>query len=234
MIDLEVFRKHHPGPVGTIGIVSRDHMNIASVMSLLHLRLPLPGVEWIFNVGSILPLQRNYVVQHMRGDWLLFIDDDMVFGPDTLLRLLQTREDLIAQGVEPDILGALCFRRSPPHQPTLLLREHPDSGPYRPMTDYLDKEVVEVDATGMAFAIVSRSAFERIAGMEMPSYEDRTSGSAPAEFFRWHGNVGEDIRFCSDLKSRGGHIYVDTRVKTRHVSEHQVGEADWRRHLGTQ
>lgn len=209
---------------------ARDRISVATATSMLHLKIPHPGVEWIIDTGSMLPLQRNFIVQHMKGDWLLFIDSDMVFQPDALVRLLKTRQDLLAQGDEPDIVGALCFRRSPPHNPTLFRKD--ESGHYQVLEDYAGhEEVVEVDATGMAFALISMSAFDKITGMPMPPYEERIGGRRPPEFFRWHGMYGEDVRFCSDLRDRGGHIYVDTSVKIGHMYEHAIGESEWRTQL---
>lgn len=228
MIELDVVRRPGSGKVGTIGLVTRDRINAATVMSLLSLQQP-PGVDVVMNTGNVLPFQRNHIVQNMGGDWLLFIDADMVFQPDALMRLLDTRRDLEDAGRRPDIVGALCFRRTPPHEPTLLLRDKPGEGPYHVMADY-PEAVVEVDATGMAFALIDRRAFELLAGgAPMPPLEERLTGKFPAEFFRWHGNLGEDIRFCHDLKAAGGSIWVDTRVKTKHIFEHQIGESEWRK-----
>jgi hypothetical protein len=214
-------------PVGTIAMPVRDHMNTATVYSLFSTDWPEP-TDKLFAGGNLLTLQRNTLVQRMRGDWILFIDDDMVWEPDAVKRLVQTKDELEAMGREVDVLGALCFRRAEPHQPTLYVRH--ESGPYNFLEQWED-DVVEIDGTGMAFALITKRAFERIAGTEQPSYAERIKYDRHPDFFRWQGQMGEDLRFCQDVKAAGGHVYVDTRIRIRHVAERRVGMRDFLREL---
>lgn len=208
-----------PSCLGTITIPVRDHMNAATATALTHTDWSfIPNGRYINrNIiqGSILPLQRNAAVQRMLGDWLLFIDDDMVWDAYDVARLIQARDEMDA-----DILGALCFRRSSPHQPTLFVREQATSGAYNYLEDW-DTDVVEVDATGMAFVVIHKRVFEMIAQSPMPPFEERIA-SNPPEFFRWTGMFGEDLQFCQDAKSVGARIWVDTRIEIGHVSEIEI------------
>ena len=206
-------------PNGTVAMPVRDHMNMETVRSILLTDWPHP-IDQIFAGGNLLALQRNNLVNRMRGEWILFIDDDMVWRPDAVKSLLAGREELRSMGHEPDVFGALCFKRAIPHQPTLLVKH--ESGPYNFLENW-ETDIVEVDATGMAFAIISKSAFERIADTPMPSYDERVQFRKSPDFFKWQGTVGEDIRFCQDVKSSGGRVFVDTRVSTGHMSELQIG-----------
>jgi len=210
--------------LGTIVIPTRDHLNAATVISLLG-----TNYSWIpkskslrrkIIAGGILTLQRNEAVQRMEGDWLLFIDDDMVWQPDAIEKLVQTREQY-----DLDIVGALCFRRSPPHQPTLYMRTEPNAGPYNFLEKW-DYDVVEVDATGMAFCLIHKRVFERIADSPMPTLAERQGLGLP-QFFAWQGKLGEDLRFCQDAKAAGCKIFVDTRIPIGHVGEFEVGEQDF-------
>ncbi len=214
-----VSKMETPGTViGTIAIPVRDQLSTSTTSSLMMTDL---SSEWIpkgktvrrdLIQGGILTLQRNAAVQRMEGDWLLFIDDDMVWQPDAVRRLVEVREEH-----DLDIVGALCYRRSPPFQPTLYMREHPRSGSY----NFLEKwkaDVIEVDATGCAFLLIHKRAFEKIIGMEMPPVEERMK-IGPPPIFRWDGILGEDLRFCQDAKEAGCKIFVDTRIEIGHVSE---------------
>lgn len=208
-----------PDCIGTIATPVRDSLNAKTATALVHgdwTWVP-PGkyVSRSIIQGNILPLQRNGAVQRMAGDWLLFIDDDMVWQPDAIGRLIAAREELDA-----DILGALCFRRSPPHEPTMFVREEPTSGAYNYLEDW-NTDIVEVDATGMAFVVIHKRVFEMIAGSPMPPYEVRTQMNPP-EFFRWTGMFGEDLQFCQDAKAAGARIFVDTRIEIGHVSEIEI------------
>jgi len=208
-----------PACVGTISIPVRDTVNAATATALTHTDwtwIP-PGRYVNRNIiqGNILPLQRNGAVQRMIGDWLMFIDDDMVWYPKDIGRLVAARDE-----VDADIMGALCFRRSAPYQPTLFMRENPTSGAYNYLEDWTE-DIVEVDATGMAFVLIHKRVFEMIIGSPMPPYGVRI-GMNPTEFFRWTGVFGEDLQFCQDAKAVGARIFVDTRIEIGHVSEIEV------------
>lgn len=207
-------------PAGTVAIVMRDHMAAETAMSLWMTHWPTE-VDRIFVRGSILTLQRNQAIAMMRGDWLLFIDDDMVWAPDAVVRLLAARDELLEQGQEPDVVGGLCFRRTSPYHPTLYVREGPTRGRYAILERWEDG-LVEVDATGMAFALITKRCLERIAGIEMPPFKVRQDAATHANFFRWEGGLGEDLRFCQDVKATGGHIFVDTRIEIGHIGEIEV------------
>jgi hypothetical protein len=206
-------------PIGTIAIVTRDHLTAAAAMSLLMVDFSwVPkgqNVQRTIITGGILTMQRNEAVQRMQGDWLLFIDDDMVFEPDAVKQLVAVQREY-----DLDIVGGLCFRRQPPHQPTLYMREGPTSGGYN-FLERWDDGPVEVDATGLAFCLITRRAFETIAGSPMPSFDERAS-TRPPSFFGWNNILGEDLQFCQDAKKHGLKIWVDTRIEIGHVSEFTV------------
>jgi hypothetical protein len=229
---IELFAMRRDGePIGTICVPTRDHINAATVTSLV-----ITDFRWLpkgktvdHNIiqGSILTSQRNEAVQRMRGDWLLFIDDDMVWQPDAVGRLVATREKF-----DLDIVGGLCFRRSEPYAPTLYMRERPDSGGYNFLEEWAEDEVVEVDATGCAFLLIHKRVFEMIAGGPMPPYEIRArEGGPPPNYFRWEGTLGEDLRFCQDAKAAGARIWVDTSVHIGHVTEVKVGYREFLQQL---
>jgi hypothetical protein len=219
----ELFKVEEPGEViGTIAIPVRDQLSTATTSSLLATDL---SKQWIpegktvrrdLIQGGILTLQRNAAVQRMEGDWLLFIDDDMAWQPDAVRRLVEVREEY-----DLDMVGGLCFRRSPPFQPTLYMREQPDSGSYNFLEKW-DSDVIEVDATGCAFLLIHKRVFERIIGMDMPPVAERLR-VGPPPIFRWDGILGEDLRFCQDAKTAGCKVFVDTRIEIGHVSEVVIG-----------
>lgn len=209
-------------PIGTIALPVRDHMNSGTVASILGTDFSwVPEGcavnRWIIQ-GSILTMQRNEAVQRMEGDWLLFIDDDMVWRPDAIKNIVAVREEH-----DLDMVGGLCFRRSDPFQPTLYMREQPTAGAYNYLEKW-DSDLVEVDATGLAFCLIHRRVFERIAGEPMPPLESR---NRPALFFQWNGTVGEDLGFCQMAKASGSRIWVDTRIPIGHIGEVEIGEQDY-------
>lgn len=217
--------------LGTLMIPVLNSMPAISVASLM-------GTDWtwlkpgeyvepnIIHGSSVLTLARNEAVQRMNGDWLMFIDDDMVWQPDAIKRLIQTREEF-----DLDILGGLCFRRSEPFQPTLYMREQADSGAYN-FLERWDSDIVEVDATGCAFVVIHKRVFEKIIGSPMPPREERMK-IGPPPIFRWEGTLGEDLRFCQDAKKAGCRIFVDTRIEVGHVAEQIITKRDFWMQLAT-
>lgn len=233
---LQHFTTHRPGePIGTIAIPTRDKVSVQLFLSLMNTDWsfvpPDRPIEWSVIQGSILTAQRNELVQRMRGDWIIFIDADMVFDVSAIQQLIAAREE-----GDYDILGGLCFQRVAPFQPTLYMREQPTSGGYLFLEQW-DDGIVEVDGTGLAFVIIHRRVFERIVqtfdnrpSFVWPSYEERIRVKSP-DFFKWIGNVGEDLRFCQDAKASGSKIFVDTRIKIGHVGDTVFDERSFFREL---
>jgi hypothetical protein len=221
---------NRPGiPLGTLAIPVRDHINAATATAMLGTDYSwLPEgymVNRWFIQGSILTMQRNEAIQRMEGDWLLFIDDDMVWDPTAVGRLVAVQKEY-----DLDMVGGLCFRRSDPHQPTMYMRQSPNEGSYNYLEKW-DNDLVEVDATGMAFVLIHRRVLERIAGSPLPSLEER-SGHPPS-FFTWGGRYGEDLAFCQAAKASGSRIWVDTRIKIGHMGEIEIGEREYLYALAT-
>jgi hypothetical protein len=214
-------------PEGTVGIPVRDHMNTDTVMSLLATDWSGMAVDINIHKGNVLTLQRNSLLQRMRGDWHLFIDDDMVWAPDAPRRLVQSLKDLREAGFQPDVLGALCHRRQAPYQPTLYVKT--ERG-YHFMEEW-EGRYIEVDATGMAFCLITKECLERIAGTEMPPFEVRVGFDRHPDFFRWQGAMGEDLRFCEDVRRVGGHIMIDTDIRIDHIGEQRFGYSDFLREV---
>jgi glycosyltransferase involved in cell wall biosynthesis len=215
-----------PSVCGTVAVMVRDSIKTPMITSLLHSNFKYfapRGVHRIFIQGSILTIQRNEAIQRMKGDWILFVDDDMVFETDDIARLVAKRDEL-----DLDVIGGLCFRRTHPHQPTLYRRSGPDS--YVHLEKWEDGELLKVDATGCAFLLLTVRALEKIVGGPMPPFEDRAKGPPP-NFFRWEGLKGEDIRFCEDLVAAGCDIYIDTSIKIGHIAEKIITEKDFFRSM---
>ena len=68
-----------------------------------------------FQIASLIYQSRETLVKHaIQGnlDYILWLDSDMTFDPDTLQRLFKTLEDNDA-----DIVSGLYFRRAAPYTP---------------------------------------------------------------------------------------------------------------------
>lgn len=133
---------------------------------------------------------------------ILWIDDDMVFQPDALQRLLA--HDL-------NIVGGLCFnRRSPAYQPIVAKKYHPDLGMAPGATGFVydlpQSGLYECDRTGGAFLLVKAEVFRKI-----------ETHFGPDSWWVPFGDASEDFSFCARAQECGYRIFVDCGVSIGHV-----------------
>lgn len=172
---------------------------------------------------------RNKVAQQVVDsdvDWLLWLDTDGGFAPDTLDRLLDA-----ADPVERPIMGALCFGLKEEAAdgmggwqtrkfPTIYLwgqRQDGQEGTYV-RGDYPDNTVVPCMGTGCHCVLIHRTVFEKV----------------HAEYGTWYDRVrigdmlyGEDISFCLRANSVQMPTHVHTGVKTTHQKTVWVSDTPW-------
>jgi len=217
--------------VGTIAMVTRDHVAAPTAISWLMTDMSFlkPGelLQRYIVQGNVLVFQRNECINRMDGDWILFIDSDMVWQPGDIKTLVETREKF-----DLDIVSGLCFQRTAPFQPTMYVsgRKAPlPSGDtwsgYTFLEDWDEDAAIEVDVTGMAFCLIHKRVFDRIlvaeTGEPFPDLETRKQ-MRPPPFFKWTGEFGEDFQFCREAQAVGNRIFVDTSVKIGHVGDQVI------------
>lgn len=169
---------------------------------------------------------------HSGSEWLLWLDTDMGFAPDTLERLLAA-----ADPVTRPIVGALCFASREVGQDGMggfRTLARPTIYDWTPMPDghtrfvgrilYPVNDLVPCAATGSACVLIHRSVFERISAMLVDhgqpagSWYDRAPGSDGAL-------LGEDISFCMRAGAAGIPVHVHTGVRTTHLKPMWLGES---------
>jgi len=219
--------------VGTIAMVTRDTVTAPTAISYMMTDLSFLGpneyVQRYIVQGNVLVFQRNQCIHMMDGDWILFIDSDMGWQPGAIKTLVETqaRFDL-------DIVGALCFQRAAPYQPTMYMEAAAEGWGYTFLEEWDEDAAVEVDATGMAFCLIHRRVLDRIlmqnVGDHFLDLEERKDHNAQ-NFFKWNGKLGEDFQFCREAKESGSRIFVDTSVKVDHYGIGAVNEETFLREI---
>jgi glycosyltransferase involved in cell wall biosynthesis len=243
MTVLALAENRHPDSkcAGTVAMVTRDKVAAQTAISWL-----MTDLTWLKEgeyhkryivQGNILTFQRNQCINDMEGDWILFIDSDMVWQPQAMKVLIETRDKF-----DLDIVSGLCFQRSDPYQPTLYKEAKRASLPgvdanwsgYTFMERWDEDAAMEVDATGMAFCLIHKRVFDRIlehkVGESFGTFEQR-KGQVPAPFFRWEGEFGEDFLFCREAKESGSKVFVDTSVKIGHIGDQVITEETFLREI---
>ena len=160
------------------------------------------------------------LLEQQDAGWLLMIDADMGFAPDTVERLLA-----VADPVDRPIVGGLAFAQKsdgagPMYArryrmcPTIYkMHETDNEVGFVPVFDYPRDQVVEVDGTGAACILIHRSVLEKIT-RESPyrPFDQVTLAKGP----KGRTEFGEDLSFCIRAKAAGFPIHVDSSVKTTH------------------
>lgn len=150
--------------------------------------------------------------------WLLMVDADMGFAPDTAERLIAA-----ADPVHRPIVGALCFaqRREAPDPSTHAERfswvptiyqyaETDDEVGFMPIFDYPRDDLALVGATGAACVLIHRDALLTIQRQFGDRWFDMiTVEKGPTTF-------SEDMSFYIRAAACDLPVHVDTSVKTCH------------------
>lgn len=203
----------------------------ASLMALVSWdvahRQAVIGGGWLatkYGTGGIVQARNDTVQQFLTGttsDWLLWIDTDMGFQPDSVDRLLDAADPderpvvgglaFMQREVGPDGFGGMQVQP----MPTLfewVLTDEGASG-FGVMRDYPRDELVEVAATGSAFILIHRSAFAKVEEHYGKSwYSPVWNDSAKM----W---ISEDLSFCARLGALEVPTHVHTGVRTTHLKQ---------------
>ena len=150
-LDMEILEVHE-NPVytqecvGTIAMVTRGTVSAATAVSLMmddrtYLK-PGQYIKRFIIVGNILTFQRNQCINEMEGDWILFIDSDMVWQPEATRVLVETREKF-----DLDMVGGLCFQRGDPYQPTMYKMAADDNHGYTFLERWAEDAAVDFRAS---------------------------------------------------------------------------------------
>lgn len=162
-----------------------------------------------FQISSLVYTARNELAAaaiRLEADFILWLDSDMVFEPDTLQRLL----DDYQQG-KGDIISGLYFRRVAPFTP-VLYEKYEITGPngaaiWRETTKIPD-EIFEVGGCGFGCVLMPTDILFDVMGKYGNPFDPI-------------GGSGEDLSFCWRARNCGYKIVCDPSISCGHVS-HQV------------
>lgn len=252
-------------PSGHVVCTTYGSIRHETAMSLMEMRSHserqgLTNVRWYTIPGTLVDKARNDAVRTMLSDanaqWLLFVDGDMTFPADALLRILTAA---YAERPDADAIGAYCSLRGDMAIPTI------DSGTGTWESWFPGSGLVEVMRTGAAFILIKRHVFEHLsqpwyclrvpmrpidAMLEVDNWArikfdgenpfrnlpsqaweklERCAIDDPScsqDQFTPH-EVGEDSNATDRMRNAGFRIYVHTDIVTGHVDTKII---DWTQH----
>jgi hypothetical protein len=144
---------------------------------------------FMFSCANIAYSRRHLARLALRwgAEWLLWLDADQIFPPDTLLRLLMRGRAIVGANIRRRDAGAVL--------PTAATLKQGVMAPLLPGGE----DIEEVLFIGFGVCLVHRQVFERIG---QPFFHD----TIDADGF---GLVGEDVNFCNAARKAGFRVYVD-------------------------
>ena len=164
--------------------------------------------------GSLIYTSRNSLAMmaiQMDADFVFWLDSDMVFKSDTLVRMMDTlkKNDL-------DILTGLYFRRVPPYSPVLFDKLE-QNGEITEFSEFnkIPDELFEVGGCGFGCVLMKTDVF-----FDVQSKFDN--------MFAPRGNNGEDVAFCIRARECGYKIYCDPSIVCGHVGYSVIDDQFYR------
>lgn len=154
--------------------------------------------------GSILHLNRERLAQgaiENECTHLLFVDSDMIFPEDALLKLLGRNKDIIGTTCNSRGLGVFCGY-SPVATHKIEDKEE--------VIDEKHGELLKCAAVGTGFMLIKTKVFKNL---KQP-------------WFFWESNekgeliTGEDVWFCRLARKAGFDIWCDMSIKMGHIGDY--------------
>lgn len=169
----------------------------------------------MINMGSLVYMSRDTLATKAisaEADFVLWLDSDMVFEPDTLKKMLAVLE----AHPEIDILTGLYFRRTKPYTPVIYDKLDIDEQDRCTYTEFKDipEGLFEVGGCGFGCVLMRSEVFLDVQ-------------SKYGQMFAPIGRTGEDLAFCWRARSCGCKIYCDPSIECGHVGYTVITRAVW-------
>jgi glycosyltransferase involved in cell wall biosynthesis len=215
--DQHAFSVHQTAPREflAIGIPSFGMVHLFFTARLLNLRIPMnTTIRWFYVIGKEVGDARNEIVARaleadgsdMRCKAVFFLDDDVLFHPDVLKRLLSHRRPIVS---------GLYYTKTAEPTP-LALHDEGHGTAY----DWTPGEVIDVAGHGMGLTLIDADVFRRLRdeqdlGVDAAGYprwfrttrdELLTLPGRPAGVY----NQTEDMHFLTRARALGYQPAVDT------------------------
>ena len=132
---------------------------------------------------------------------IIFIDDDMVWNPEDLIKIMKSEKDIISGFAK---IGS--FHEGDNHKLNAIINKQ------NLTTKEIKnkKELIELDAVGFAFIAINFEVFKKIKYPWFQSFDFFDEENKKIGF------IGEDVSFCNKAVDAGYKIYGDPTIKIGH------------------
>ena len=202
-----------------IAVPCHEMVHADFAWSLMELDKP-EGTAFTMIKNTLIYSARNSIAQNAVKygfDRVMWFDSDMVFAPDTMVRLAEDMD----QGHE--FVSGLYFSRNEPIRPIIHKEVNwrvKDDGWIDSSAelyhDYPEDSLFEIAACGFGCCMTSVPLLKRMC--------DKYG----APFYPLMG-MGEDTTFCFRARQDGEKIYCDSLIKAGHIGNYVFEEKDYRR-----
>ena len=151
-------------------------------------------------------MARNSLAKRMRGEWILMLDTDQTFEPDTLVRL-----KWLADSQEIDILTGLYFQKGGPFLPVIFKLN--ENNRFEHIRSW-DKELIPIDSAGGGCLFIRNHILKRL------FYQ----GALP---FAEIEGFSEDHSFFKRLLGLGVKSFCATDVQVDHLAWQNITEENY-------
>lgn len=187
-----------------IAIPCMDQVPAPFAQSLAMIQKTKDNVACAFQMGSLIYTSRNNLaLQAMKTefDYMLWLDSDMVFQQDLLIRMKQTMDE---KGL--DFLTGLYFRRVPPFTPVLFDQLDIAEDGSCTWTDWKDvpEGLFKIGGCGFGCVLIKTDVLFDVQAKF-------------GEMFNPIANMGEDLSFCWRARQCGYDIWCDPSLVCGHV-----------------
>ena len=192
-----------------IAVPALDVMPVLSAYSMLTMKRDCPS-RFSFIVRASCHDARNLLAREAidsGADRVLWIDSDMVFGDDLMLRL---GADLDAGY---DMVGGIYFRRELPTSPLVYRYIDGETSKARVWDNYPRDKLFLCAGYGFGAVMMTTELLKRVGDYA----------------FTPLNHLSEDLSFCARAQAAGARIACDSRVKVGHVGQIVIGEQLYRR-----
>ena len=236
------------------GVVYAGYMNsILELQSLAKKKGFKVTVETLEN-ESVFTRARSYFVARMLGNkeytHLLNVDADIVFNPESVMRLLESDKDVVA-GVYPrknidwEMIQKVAENNVLGNREDLEVLSHEyivniATTDYSPTECKVENGFLQVGHAGGGFMMVKRQVIEKLASLHPElKFVGGIRGYNPPEFkdnlySLWEYMIdpeskrylSDDFAFCKRWIAAGGEIWVDVNCNLTHIGAHSF-EGDY-------